>query len=45
MIKYFLTGFSVKAMTGVDDMMTHVPVIYSYKKETNTFYKHYLKNL
>jgi magnesium-transporting ATPase (P-type) len=29
MIKYFLTGFSVKAMTGVDDMMTHVPVISS----------------
>ena len=29
MIKYFLTGFSVKAITGIDDMMTHVPVISS----------------
>ena len=29
MIKYLVTGFYVKAMTGVDDMMTHVPVISS----------------
>lgn len=29
MIKYLLTGFYVKAITGLDDMMTHVPIISS----------------
>ncbi len=29
MIKYLLTGFSIKVVTGVDDMMTHIPIISS----------------
>lgn len=29
MIKYLITGFLVKVITGVDDMMTHIPIISS----------------